>query len=92
MFIQYLFGGPKGVRTPDLRIANAALYQLSYGPIISIIPNRSLLLPEQFPCIQGVSFLWQSFYRLLTVEKVLNTANVALLEQLLKSHCFVKTA
>ncbi len=24
--------GPKGVRTPDLIIANDALYQLSYGP------------------------------------------------------------
>lgn len=24
--------GPKETRTPDLRIANATLYQLSYGP------------------------------------------------------------
>ena len=26
------FGGPKGIRTPDLHIANVALYQLSYRP------------------------------------------------------------
>ncbi len=26
------FGGAEGDRTPDLRIANAALSQLSYGP------------------------------------------------------------
>ena len=26
------FGGDKGIRTPDLRIANASLYQLSYIP------------------------------------------------------------
>lgn len=25
-------GGPEGNRTPDLRLAKAALYQLSYGP------------------------------------------------------------
>ena len=25
-------GGDKGIRTPDLRIANASLYQLSYIP------------------------------------------------------------
>ena len=27
-----VFGGPEGDRTPDLRIANAALSQLSYEP------------------------------------------------------------
>ena len=27
------FGGPEGDRTPDLRIANAALSQLSYTPL-----------------------------------------------------------
>ncbi len=26
-------GGPKGIRTPDLRIANASRYQLCYGPM-----------------------------------------------------------
>ena len=26
-------GGPKGDRTPDLKIANLALSQLSYGPL-----------------------------------------------------------
>jgi hypothetical protein len=29
-------GGAKGSRTPDLVIANDALYQLSYGPMIAI--------------------------------------------------------
>ena len=28
-------GGAEGDRTPDLRIANAALSQLSYGPIVA---------------------------------------------------------
>ena len=27
-----LFGGAKGTRTPDLCVANASLYQLSYNP------------------------------------------------------------
>ena len=29
----WVFGGPKEDRTPDLRIANAALSQLSYRPV-----------------------------------------------------------
>ena len=28
-----LFGGPEGDRTLDLRVANAALSQLSHGPL-----------------------------------------------------------
>ena len=31
------FGGPVGIRTPDLCNANAALYQLSYRPMEVII-------------------------------------------------------
>ena len=31
--VPFLLGGDKGARTPGLRIANAALYQLSYIPI-----------------------------------------------------------
>ena len=27
-------GGPEETRTPDLRTASAALYQLSYGPLL----------------------------------------------------------
>lgn len=30
---QIWFGGPKRIRTADPRIANAVLYQLSYGPV-----------------------------------------------------------
>ena len=30
------FGGAEGSRTPDLVIANDALYQLSYGPVSSV--------------------------------------------------------
>ena len=26
------FNGPEGIRTPDLRLTKALLYQLSYGP------------------------------------------------------------
>ena len=32
MSVCYFFGGDKGIRTPDLRIANATLYQLSHIP------------------------------------------------------------
>ena len=33
-------GGAEGDRTPDLRIANATLSQLSYGPTASVAPFR----------------------------------------------------
>lgn len=32
-------GGAEGSRTPDLLIANETLYQLSYDPIQSKVPN-----------------------------------------------------
>jgi hypothetical protein len=32
-----LYGGAKGARTLDLRVANAALSQLSYDPIILVV-------------------------------------------------------
>ena len=39
-----MIGGAEGDRTPDLRIANATLSQLSYGPISSgILPCEPLL-------------------------------------------------
>jgi hypothetical protein len=31
--IPSVFGGPEGIRTPDLLAASQALYQLSYGPV-----------------------------------------------------------
>ena len=34
-------GGPEGVRTLDLRVANAALSQLSYKPIFIFIPPEN---------------------------------------------------
>lgn len=34
-------GGAKGNRTPDLRIANATLYQLSYSPSRSGLPYNT---------------------------------------------------
>ena len=36
-------GGAEGGRTPDLRVANAALSQLSYGPTLS---GGAILAPE----------------------------------------------
>ena len=33
---RFCFGGGKGIRTPGLRVANAALYQLSHTPIYKI--------------------------------------------------------
>lgn len=41
-FIEVVFGGPKEDRTPDLRIANAALSQLSYRPV----GNESTRTPQ----------------------------------------------
>src|SRR5271155_333709 len=41
-------GGAEGDRTPDLRIANATLSQLSYGPMASVAPLR------------GAAGLWSS--------------------------------
>lgn len=38
-----IFGGPGGARTHDLRVANAALSQLSYEPKCFIIIARLLL-------------------------------------------------
>jgi hypothetical protein len=35
-----MFGGAEGDRTPDLRIANATLSQLSYGPIHALTPEK----------------------------------------------------
>src|SRR5205823_12268038 len=35
---QGIGGGAEGDRTPDLRIANATLSQLSYGPTASVTP------------------------------------------------------
>ncbi len=32
MKLVFLRGGPEEIRTPDLRLAKALLYQLSYGP------------------------------------------------------------
>ncbi len=31
-FVFFICGGAKGTRTPDLCVANASLYQLSYNP------------------------------------------------------------
>ena len=36
----YAGSGPKGIRTPDLLAASQTLYQLSYGPLFSLV--RSL--------------------------------------------------
>ncbi len=40
--LAFLSGGPKEDRTPDLRIANAALSQLSYRPAMQLNLARSL--------------------------------------------------
>lgn len=44
-------GGAEEDRTPDLRIANAALSQLSYGPITVILPFYSA-------CLASLLFGW----------------------------------
>ena len=42
VFVQYLFGGPKGIRTLDLSDANRTLSQLSYGPMCLTRELRAL--------------------------------------------------
>ena len=59
VFVQYLFGGPEGDRTLDLRVANAALSQLSHEPICTVRnccllirrlkPNNTILLIPVLP-------------------------------------------
>ena len=36
-FVQAKAGGAEGSRTPDLLIANEALYQLSYDPSLAVL-------------------------------------------------------
>ena len=38
VFVQYLFGGPEGIRTLDLSDANRTLSQLSYKPVFTWYP------------------------------------------------------
>jgi hypothetical protein len=45
MQVLYLSCGAEGNRTPDLYIANVALYQLSYSPDI-----KSVLEPREYAC------------------------------------------
>lgn len=45
-----LCGGDKGIRTPDLRIANATLYQLSHIPT-----NFQAIQPLIFACLVIIS-------------------------------------
>ena len=40
----FLFGGPEGIRTLGLRDANAALSQLSHGPILQFFSNCSSII------------------------------------------------
>src|SRR5690606_31662606 len=47
----YLGGGAEGDRTPDLRIANAALSQLSYGP--GSEGRESSRLVDSVNCLPG---------------------------------------
>ena len=42
-FVFFFLGGDKGIRTPGLRIANAALYQLSYKPELSVPEYNSII-------------------------------------------------
>ena len=48
--VRYFCGGDKGIRTPDLRIANATLYQLSHIPT-----NFQAFQPLIFACLVIIS-------------------------------------
>ena len=50
----FFFGGPKGDRTPDLKIANLALSQLSYGPIFGWQVRPARLEYSFFPDLSSL--------------------------------------
>jgi hypothetical protein len=39
---RYSTGGAEGTRTPDIRLAKAALSQLSYGPVLELVGHSGL--------------------------------------------------
>ena len=47
---RFLRGGPAGTRTPYLRVANAALYQMSYWPLNLV----TLILIKIFHPVNGL--------------------------------------
>ena len=53
-----LFGGPGGIRTLDLCVANAALSQLSYGPIFCSTAN---IITQSFKKIQSYFLFFAIF-------------------------------
>ena len=47
-----LIDGPNGARTRGLRLAKAALYQLSYGPSALVFLQGIILIPfHRFDCL-----------------------------------------
>ena len=59
-------GGPEGIRTLDLCVANAALSQLSYGPICSIFrtsvsASRTAKILRILRCFAGHSLSQLSY-------------------------------
>ena len=48
-----MFGGAEEDRTPDLRIANATLSQLSYRPIVLLLPEGEPLTQATAPVFGG---------------------------------------
>ena len=62
-----IFGGPMGIRTPDLCNANAALYQLSYQPINYMLYQLSRHLVETFIKEGGIPLEAGSYQPLLGV-------------------------
>ena len=52
------FGGPGGIRTLDLCVANAALSQLSYGPIFCSTAN---IITQSFKKIQSYFLFFAIF-------------------------------
>lgn len=45
-FLCSYYGGPEGIRTLGLRVANAALSQLSYEPITNILKKQHTYLTQ----------------------------------------------
>ena len=58
----FWFGGAKGIRTPDLCVANASLYQLSHNPTVWDIISYAEIICKYFKSYFVCFALWLRAY------------------------------
>lgn len=71
MLISHLhlaLGGDEGARTPDFRLAKAALYQLSYIPLVGLTGLEPVTFPLSEECSNQLSYRPQAPRPLATEE------------------------